>query len=79
MKKEYINELKKRIEIVKEKKILEEFEVQELAEIPSFIKNEESDEEIAVLKFCDECNTGNSIEAQSCKSCGKKFSKKKIK
>lgn len=81
VKKAYIKELEKRIELIKEKKRLEEFEVQVTNEIPSFIKVEETEyddnNEIAVLNFCEDCNTGNELERTVCKKCGTKLKKKK--
>ena len=80
VKKAYIKELEKRIELVKEKKRLEEFEVQVTNEIPSFIKlecEEDEEKEIAVLNFCDDCNTGNELERTACKKCGNKLRKRK--
>lgn len=77
VKKSYIGELEKRIELIKEKKKLEEYDLKyDEADIPDFIKNTETDEEIEVLQFCPECNTGNKVGEKVCKECGKKLSTK---
>ncbi|MCQ2748729.1 MAG: hypothetical protein MJ246_01615 [Clostridia bacterium] len=78
VKKMYIDELKERIELIKENKKLETYDVQD-GEIPSFIKNEKTNEEIEVLKFCPGCGTGNSLSSETCKECGRKFRKSTIK
>lgn len=79
VKKAYIEELQKRIDLIKENRKLESYDVEDLDEVPSFIKDETSNVEIEVLKFCPGCGTGNSVHATECKECGRKFRKSTIK
>lgn len=78
VKKMYIEQLEERIELIKENKKLETYDVQG-EDIPSFIKNEKTNEDIEVLKFCPGCGTGNSLSSETCKECGRKFRKSTIK
>ncbi|HBY20116.1 MAG: hypothetical protein A2Y24_02690 [Clostridiales bacterium GWE2_32_10] len=73
MKKDYIKNLEKQIEIINSEDQMKDTPVKCTKDIPEFIKHPESSENIGVFKFCPECNTGNEPNEDVCKSCGKKL------
>lgn len=73
MKKEYINSIKKQIELIKEEDEINKKKIEYTKDIPKFIKNPADDNQIGVFKFCKKCNTGNDIKAINCKECGEKL------
>jgi archaellum component FlaC len=79
-KKDYIIELRKEVELIKQEHDLYESPIEDREQMPSFIKvqrdskkSEVNEEGIAVLKFCSGCQIGNSPEAARCIACGQSF------
>ncbi len=73
MKKEYIKTLEKQIEMINLDDEMKDMPIKYTNKVPEFIKHPESSQNIGVFKFCSECNTGNDVDTDNCKSCGKKI------
>ncbi len=69
----YITQLERRIEMIKESKKMSEIGVKYDGNVPEFINNPINDNEVAVMKFCPNCNTGNELSNEKCKECGTKL------